>query len=234
VDGNHDVREEGERISRAFFGAKDFYFDQGDRRFVFMSNVRPTGGPGFSRDQLAWLEDVLKAPAPSRKFFFAHIPPKAPFRRYSPGPYAFFTPELENEADFLAILARHHVALAAFGHRHVHASTVYDGILMMITGGGGQRNFLEPRVNEPLFTRKHHYTLVDIPAAGPFEALEGVLTCLGKGVEPLSVSSFVQASPLASAGDISVAIRPGFVPAGMSPRRVRPTLVRLGGSTPTP
>lgn len=234
VDGNHDVREEGERIARAFFGEKDFFFDRDGMRFVFMSNVRPVGGPGFSRAQLAWLEDVLKAPGPPRKLFFAHVPPKAPFRKYSPGLYAFFAPELENEAEFLAILARHHVALAAFGHRHVHATTVHDGVLMMITGGGGQRSFLEPAVNEPLFTKKKHYTLVDIPAAGPFEALEGTLSCLGKGHETLSVSSFVQASPFASAGDLSVALRLDPGPAGVAPRPGRPALVRLGSSSRTP
>lgn len=212
VDGNHDIREEGERISRAFFGDKDFFFDRGDVRFVFMSNVTrggpQNGPPGFSREQLDWLEDTLKAPAPSRKFFFAHVPPRAPFKRISPGLASFFTPRLENEEEFLGILTRHHVVLAAFGHRHVHASKVHDGVLMVITGGGGQRNLLEPRVKEPRFTKKRHYTLVDIPTGGPQGAFEGVLTCMGKGNETLSMSSFTQASLFASGGDISVALQP--------------------------
>ena len=212
IDGNHDVREEGERISRAFFGDKDFFFDRGDMRFVFMSNVsrggRRNGPPGFSRAQLSWLEDTLKAPAPSRKFFFAHVPPRAPFKRISPGLASFFTPRLENEEEFLDILTRHHVVLAAFGHRHVHASRVHNGVLMIITGGGGQRNFLEPRVKEPLFTKKRHYTLVDIPASGLQETFEGVLTCMGKGNESLSIASFTQTSLFASGVDISVALRP--------------------------
>lgn len=190
VDGNHDVREEGERISRAFFGDRDFFFDKGDMRFVFMSDVRAEGDAGFSREQLDWLEDKLKAPSPPRKFFFAHVPPKTPFRRYSPGLAAFFAPRLVNEADFLDLLARYHVVLAAFGHRHIHASTVHNGVLMVITGGGGQRNFLEPAVSEPLFTKKKHYTLVDIPASGPLEPFQGVLSCVGRSHEILSAASF--------------------------------------------
>ena len=218
VDGNHDVREEGERISRAFFGDKDLFFDRGDMRFVFMSDVRAKGKPGFSRDQLDWLEEVLKVPSPSRKFFFAHVPPKEPFRKYNPGLASFFTPRLENEAEFLDLLARHHVVLAAFGHRHIHASTVHNGVLMVITGGGGQRNFLEPAVDEPLFTKEKHYTVVDVPASGPLETFQGLLSCMGRGHEALSVSSFTQASPFASGGDIPVQTsRPGAVWAGPSP-----------------
>ena len=142
-------------------------------RFVFMDNVHGDDYFGFSREQLAWLDGVLSAPAPARKFFFAHVPPRAPFRKIRPGPASLFTPRLENEAEFLDILARRHVVMAAFGHRHVHASRVHNGVLMVITGGGGQRNFLEPAVNEPRFTKKRHYTLVDIPASGPANRSRG-------------------------------------------------------------
>ena len=234
VDGNHDVREEGERISRAFFGDKDFFFDWDDMRFVFMSNVRKDGGPGFSREQLGWLEDTLKAPAPSRTFFFAHVPPRAPFKRIDPGLSSLFTPRLENEEEFLDILSRHNVVLAAFGHRHVHASVVYNGVLMVITGGGGQRNFLEPAVKEPRFTKKSHYTLVDIPRSGPNDPFEGVLSCMGKGRETLFISSFIQAGPSASGGHISVALRPYPSPAGGPYRPGDPAATRLGVSSRTP
>jgi hypothetical protein len=234
VDGNHDVREEGERISRAFFGDKDFFFDRDDMRFVFMSNVHGDGDFGFSPEQLGWLEDKLKAPSPSRKFFFAHVPPKAPFKKISPGPASLFTPRLENEGEFLDILARHNVVLAAFGHRHVHASMVYKGVLMIITGGGGQRNFLEPAVKEPRFTKEKHYTLVEIPASGTNEPFEGVLSCIGRGNETLSISSFFQASPFGNGGDLSVALRPYPASAGGRSWPGDPALARLGSSSRTP
>jgi len=234
VDGNHDVREEGERISRAFFGDKDFFFDRGDMRFVFMSDVHGDGDFGFSKEQLGWLEDTLKAPTPPRKFFFTHVPPKAPFKRITPGLASFFAPRLENEEEFLDILARYHVVLAAFGHRHIHASIVHNGVLMVITGGGGQRNFLEPAVAEPWFTKKHHYTLVDIPASGPNGPFEGVLSCMGKGQETLSIGSFFQASPFAYGGDLSVALRPYSAPAVGPYRPGDPALMRLGVSSRIP
>ena len=208
VDGNHDVREEGERIARAFFGDRDFFFDLDDKRFVFMGNARAHGSHGFSRGQLDWLEDALGASAPAQKYFFAHVPPRVPFKRISPGPASLFTPAVENEREFLDILARHHVVLAAFGHRHVHASLVYNGVLMVITGGGGQRNFLEPDVKEPLFTKKNHYTLVDLPASGPGARLQGVLSCMGRWREPLFVSSFSRPGWPAAGAGLAVALRP--------------------------
>jgi predicted phosphodiesterase len=237
VDGNHDIRDEGERISRAFFGERDFSFDRGDMRFVFMDDNpehgRKSGRPGFSREQLGWLEDKLKAPYPSRKFFFAHVPPREPFRRISPGLASLFTPELENETAFLGLLARYNVVLAAFGHRHIHASRVYNGVLMVITGGGGQRSLLEPVVNEPRFTKKKHYTLVDIPASGPLAPFEGVLSCMGKGRETLSISSFSQPSLVAERGTGRVALQPYPATERGPYRPDHLTPVRLGASSRT-
>jgi len=85
---------------------------------------------------------------------------------------------------------------------------------MVITGGGGQRNFLEPKVREPRFTKKSHYTLVDIPRSGPSELFEGVLSCVGKGHETLSLLSFTQASLVANRRDIPVVLRPSPAMAG--------------------
>ncbi len=218
VDGNHDIREEGERISRAFFGDKDFFFDLRDLRFIFMSDVDPDGSFGFSRRQLGWLENVLDTPYPSRKLFFSHVPPKAPFKEITPGIASWFTPQLENEGEFLDLLSRHNVVLAAFGHRHVHASLVYKGVLMVITGGGGQRNYFEPAVDVPLFTKKRHYSLVDISSTGESRLLEGVLSCLGKGNNPLFVSSFYQGVTWPAGGETPVELLTYFAAGGIPVR----------------
>jgi len=224
VNGNHDLRDEGDRISRAFFGEGDFFFDEGDKRFIFMDDNpehgRRGGHGGFSRAQLAWLEDALKSPRPARKFFFAHMPPQAPFKKLSPGLAALFTPPLDNEKDFLDLLARHNVVMAAFGHRHVHASEVYNGVLMVITGGGGQRNFFEPKVDEPRFTKMRHYTVVDIPDAGPSGPLEGVLSCMGREHKVLYAISFSQPNLVAGGGSVAL---------GPYPEPVRSSL-RLGSN----
>ena len=239
VDGNHDIREEGGRISRAFFGDRDFSFDLGDMRFIFMDDNpehgRRGGEPGFSREQLDWLEAKLETPSPARKFVFAHVPPRAPFKKLSRGVASFFAPRLENEEEFLGLLARYNVVMAAFGHRHVHASSLHDGVLMVITGGGGQRNFLEPSVNEPRFSKKKHYTLVDIPAASPFGAFEGILSCVAKGYETLSVSTFAQPSLVAGARDGPVVLRPyPASPAWPFGPSLTPALGELGFSSRTP
>jgi hypothetical protein len=240
VNGNHDLREEGDRISRAFFGDRDYYFDRGDMRFIFMDDNpehgRRGGHGGFSRAQLVWLEDKLKASHPARKFFFAHIPPQAPFKRIDPGLASLLTPAIDNEADFLGLLARYHVVMAAFGHRHVHAEELYNGVLMVITGGGGQRTTFNPQVDEPRFTKKHHYTLVDLPGSGPFGTLEGTLFCMGRDHETLSVVSFSQRSLVAgSPPSGSVALEP-YPASSRGPLKAgpRPFLFRPAPSSRTP
>jgi Calcineurin-like phosphoesterase len=233
VDGNHDVREEGERMARAFFGDGDFTFDLDGRRFVFMDDAGPRWTHGFRREQLDWLEGVLAAPGPKRAFFFAHVPPRAPFTRIDPGFASFLTPAIENEQAFLDILVRHHVVMAAFGHRHVHASLVYKGVLMVITGGGGSRNFLDPDVKEPLFTKKKHYTLVDIPASRQDQPLQGILSCMGQGRETIFISSFIQ--PALVAGLVSPGVSLGAYPASnLGPFRPGDPLPIVAGSSRKP
>jgi hypothetical protein len=237
VNGNHDLREEGDRISEAFFGERDFFFDRGDMRFIFMDDNpehgRRGGHGGFSRAQLDWLEDKLKAPHPARKFFFAHIPPQAPFKKIDPGLASVFTPPVDNEADFLDLLARYHVVMAAFGHRHVHAEELYRGVLMVITGGGGQRTSYNPQVGEPRFTKKHHYTLVDIPDAGSSGPFEGILTCMGRDYKVLSEISFSQPSLIAGGGGVALGPypEPRAGSLGLGPN---PALFRASPSSRTP
>jgi hypothetical protein len=234
IDGNHDVREEGVRISRAFFGETDFYFDRNGMRFVLLDDVHGDERFGFTRKQLDWLDGVLKEPSPARKFVFAHVPPKAPFRKITPGPASLFTPRLENEQAFLDILARRGVVMAAFGHRHIHASLVHRGVLMVITGGGGQRNFLEPRIKAPLFTKKRHYSLIDIPGPGLGGPFEGILSCVGTGSELLFRSSFVQAATLTASGAAGVSLWPHAGPAGALSVAGRPAPLFSGGSSRRP
>jgi hypothetical protein len=233
VDGNHDLREEGERLARAFFGGRDFTFDLDDKRFVFMGDAGPRWSHGFSSEQLDWLERVLDAPGPKRAFFFAHVPPRAPFKRIDPGLASLLTPAISNEQAFLDILVRHHVVMAAFGHRHVHASLVYQGVLMVITGGGGSRNFLDPDVKEPLFTKKKHYTLVDIPASRPGQPLQGILSCMGRWHETIFVSSFSQPALIAGSAPSGVSL--GSYPASsLGPFRPGDPAAIIAGSSRTP
>jgi len=233
VDGNHDVREEGERMSRAFFGDRDFAFDLDDKRFVFMDDAGPRWTHGFSRAQLDWLEGVLAAPGPRRAFVFAHVPPRAPFKRIDPGAASLLTPAIGNEEAFLDILVRHHVVMAAFGHRHVHASLVYQGVLMVITGGGGSRNFLDPDVKEPLFTKKKHYTLVDIPASSAGRPLQGILSCMGLRHETIFVSSFSQPALVAGLAPSGVSLG-GYPASDLGPFRPGDPGPVIAGSSRTP
>ena len=123
--------------------------------------------------------------------------------------------------------------MAAFGHRHVHASLVYKGVLMVITGGGGSRNFLDPNAKEPLFTKKKHYTLVDIPASGPGRALQGILSCMGREHETIFVASFSQPALLAGQAPLAVSLGP-YPASGFGPFRPGDPAAITAGSSRTP
>ena len=208
VDGNHDVREEGERLAQGLLRRPRLLLRPGRQALRVHGRLPAPRDARFQPRAAGLARGALGPSAPARKFFFAHVPPRAPFTRIDPGLASLFTPAIENEREFLDILARHHVVLAAFGHRHVHASLVYNGVLMVITGGGGQQNFLDPNVKEPLFTKRNHYTLVDIPRTGPGEPLQGVLSCVGERHENLFISSFSQPSLMAGDHALAVALRP--------------------------
>lgn len=190
IMGNHESDGGGRRITRAIFGEPDFYFDYGDVRFILMSSDIQ----GMTSRRLEWLEDKLKADRPSKKIFLSHEFPVEPFKELFPGVYSIFARSWKNEAELLGLLERYHVRLAFFGHLHRHYQKVHQETVMVITGGGGQRNQLEPRARQPLSTKQNHFTLIDMIAVAG-EPPQGVITCVTRSGEPLFMSSFYLGLP---------------------------------------
>ena len=204
VMGNHESDGGGRRITRAIFGEPDFFFDYGDVRFILMSSDIQ----GMTGRRLDWLEDKLKADRPSKKIFLSHEFPVEPFKELFPGVYSIFVRSWKNEAGLLGLLERYHVRLAFFGHLHRHYQKIHQETVMVITGGGGQRNQLEPRARQPLSTKRNHFTLIDMIAADG-EPPQGVITCVTRSGEPLFMSSFYQGMPdLDSGGSDGKSSRP--------------------------
>jgi predicted phosphodiesterase len=185
IAGNHELDYGGERIYRAVFGEADFFFDYNDIRLIFMG----VKSHGLTSQRLEWLEDRLEEDYPAKKIFLTHEFPLEPFKELFPGAYSLFVHRRQNEEKLLDLLDKYNVTMAFFGHLHRHYEKIYQETIMIITGGGGQRNSLEPRANQPLSTKQKHYTLVDLLAVKGEEP-QGVITCINKDGKPLFMNSF--------------------------------------------
>jgi hypothetical protein len=164
VKGNHDVTR-SDQFSEVF-GPSDFYFDIANKRFVVLDNVpdRNKEHYGFSAEQLTWLGKLL---GQKETCVFAHAPPTRPLNDYTINPYLNSIAPLENQARFLALLERHHVKLAAFGHHHLFAAMRPQTVQHVITGGGGQPNLLSwIGFWKTQITSKDHFVVVNLGPLG--------------------------------------------------------------------
>ena len=185
--GNHEIAHGGEPVSKALIGDTDFSFDHGGLRFVFMGAHQR----GLTDERLEWLEGKLKAGRPSNKVLLAHEFPVGPFKGLFKGLYFPFAKRRKNEDRLLELLDRYDVRLALFGHLHRFQALAHDGTVMIISGGGGQRSFLEPRAKQPLSTKQKSFTLVDILAEEGC-APQGVVTCVNRHGQPLFMNAFYE------------------------------------------
>jgi hypothetical protein len=142
--GNHDLDDaQGPAAWDAVHGARAFTFAYGHTRFVVLDAApgevgrlavaAPEGVTGPRAEALAFLDRTLAAAPEPHRVVLMHIPP------HLGGHYA---PHAEwgfdvGEAEFLALVERHRVALVCCAHglafdQHVHAGTRY-----VMSGGGG-------------------------------------------------------------------------------------------------
>ncbi len=188
--GNHDAQYPSEMYFRAVFGERDFAFDYGDVRFIFMGSDKL----GFYRQRLDWLEDKLKDDAPAKKIFVSHEYLFEAYPEVLRGIYLHFTERIKNTDKVLELLKTHGVPLAIFGHLHRYYEKTFDGTVMIMTGGGGQPAFFEPKPKQPLSSKKKHFTLVDLPTGKDGE-VEMAITAIGSDGKPLFVTSFYRRTP---------------------------------------
>lgn len=123
VPGNHDSRNDGERIYLETFGARDWAFDLGQNRFIGLDNH----SGGFSAAQLEWLDRELAAPR--RCFVFMHMPP--PLGAWSAHSFR------RTSERFLEIVARRRPARVFCGHIHGYSRREGEGTVWVVTGGAG-------------------------------------------------------------------------------------------------
>ena len=150
VPGNHDSRNDGERIYLETFGARDWAFDLGGNRFIGLDNH----SGGFSAAQLEWLDRELATPR--RCFVFMHQPP--PLGAWSAHSFR------RTSERFLEIVARRRPSRVFCGHIHGYSRREGEGTVWVVTGGAGapQWGLHEIEGVENVF----HYVRVEAGQAG--------------------------------------------------------------------
>ena len=185
VMGNHEAQYPAEMFFRAVFGTRDFFFDYGDTRFIFMGSEKL----GFARNRLDWLEDTLKDDVPAKKIFVSHEFMLEAYKEVLHGIVLSFVERIKGTDKVLELLDRYDVPLAMAGHMHRYYEKIYRGTVMVVSGGGGQHAFFEPKAKQPLSTKKAHFTIIDLPT-GPGQTLRVAITAMDRRGKPLFPTSF--------------------------------------------
>ncbi len=135
VIGNHDVDDmESQRVYTERFhlpGDGIYYsFDHRGAHFVVLDTEVPGEMNSIEGAQRAWLEKDLSAVHPTEgTFVFMHRPP-FPQSGYRSEP-------LKDREQLHRLFVSRGVRAVFAGHEHFYNRTVKDGILYIITGGGG-------------------------------------------------------------------------------------------------
>lgn len=153
VPGNHEFFKRGSfEFYEKFIGDLDYCFDWKASTFVVLNNVQHFEDPEYKIEdyQLEFLSSVLKTAFPL-KFVCSHVPLDG-----SRGIYQGYEKALN-------ILTEYNVAVSWEAHSHHFRRYRHDGILHIITGGGGAEMVQEPAECPPVFfNTKHHFLVADV------------------------------------------------------------------------
>ena len=180
VRGNHELyADEGPYLYDSLFGKTDYYFDYGGYRFIFLADcqqdslIDPYYGTHridyfISEEQIEWLDSLLTE-ADSLgywAFVFAHVPPYLPGHdtTYCLGYYYYYPRpnySLSHTQEFTDLLRDHNVIAGLFGHQHFYDRWTYQGVLYLISGGGGSP-LVYPLQPPPYGAYVHHFLLFEL------------------------------------------------------------------------
>ncbi len=161
--GNHDIHPEvagSDDVYRSQVdlpGNKLYYsFVAGDSLFVVLDSYIRGQEKKITGEQYAWLEQVLAASRQKHLFVFVHAPlyPEAGKGKHRGNSLDRY----KDERDKLhALFVKYKVAAVFAGHEHLYLRKSVDGVLYVITGGGGA-----PLYTDDLNGGFHHYVRVTV------------------------------------------------------------------------
>lgn len=153
VPGNHEFFKRGSfELYEELIGDLDYCFDWKSSTFIVLNNVQHYDDPGYKIEdyQLEFLSSVLETAFPL-KFVCSHVPLDG-----SRGIYQGYEKALD-------ILTEYNVAVSWEAHSHQFRRYWHNGVLHIITGGGGAELREEGSECSLLsFNTKHHFIVTDI------------------------------------------------------------------------
>jgi len=135
VIGNHDVDDdESERLYKEIFelpGKETYYsFDHREGHFIVLDTEVPGKANSIQGEQLEWLEKDLAGVSPTMTIYIFMHRPMFPQDGYKNDPLA-------NRDKLHRLFVSRKVRAVFASHEHFYGKTKQDGILYIITGGGG-------------------------------------------------------------------------------------------------
>lgn len=154
--GNHEITgvKGNENIHRELFGPLYYSFTHKESLFIIL-NTESVGNEGvIAGEQLLWLKDELEKGREYKYIFvFLHRPLFSVLD--SKRNHRHFRSE-EHRNEIAELLKGYNVSAVFAGHEHLFHSGRHDGLLQVISGGGGAPFHFYPEGNFP------HYLLIEV------------------------------------------------------------------------
>jgi len=141
--GNHDIHPEVPGSEKIYTEQVDlpgnelyYSFVAGNSLFIVLDSYIKGEDKKITGEQFKWLETVLAGSTQTNKFIFVHHPlyPERGIGKH----HGNSLDRYKEERDRLqALLVKHKVTTVFTGHEHLYLRKTIDGILHIITGGGG-------------------------------------------------------------------------------------------------
>ncbi|MEK7377185.1 MAG: metallophosphoesterase, partial [Candidatus Margulisiibacteriota bacterium] len=130
VLGNHDKYRGGIRNYEKLFGRPYYSWDSGGAHFIALENNSKNG---LGSAQMSWLNADLEANKDKPKFIFMHKPL---FDITGSFPDQVMKPETQARI-LMKVFEQNRVVAVFCGHIHGYAKEKVNGIVYIVTGGGG-------------------------------------------------------------------------------------------------
>lgn len=130
VQGNHDGVAGGWRNFEKLIGPAYYAFDHDDCRFIVLNNAFRES---FDPAQFKWLKSQLAAARGKKIFVFMHKPVFDPSEIYND--YVMSGRAVTEE--LTKLFSKYKVRYVFAGHIHGYAKSERDGVVYMVSGGGG-------------------------------------------------------------------------------------------------
>jgi len=159
--GNHDSEHALSYAYSALPGNEAWFaFDYGNTRFIFLDSEVSTS---TEIQQYYWLQAELNRPETQRAAFRVVCFHKPPYVNLWNG--GGYTGEPFVQADWAPLFAQENVDLVICGHMHAYQRGVTNGVVYVVSGGGGGTIDTEVVANWPLVQvgySQHHFDIMRV------------------------------------------------------------------------